>query len=84
MLSVKGEFQNGIATPLTRIEGRDGQMVIITFIEDEIAHKNGDALLADDWDAMLKLVEDCQTNTGIGDLAHQHDHYLYGAPKKED
>jgi len=29
-------------------------------------------------------VEDCVINTGIEDLAHQHDHYLYGMPKKEN
>ena len=35
-----------------------------------------------DCEAIEKLVEDCQSETGIVDLAHEHDHYLYGKPKK--
>lgn len=33
-------------------------------------------------DPFLQLIDRCQVSTGIGDLAHQHDHYLYGTPKK--
>lgn len=84
MLSVKGEFQNGVATPLIEVEGRDGQQVIITFLDEVPAARNGSVQADDDWDAMMKLIEDCQTHTGIGDLAHQHDHYLYGTPKRDD
>lgn len=36
------------------------------------------------WDALTALLEDCQMDTGITDLAHQHDHYLHGTPKRED
>ncbi|MFN8489762.1 MAG: type II toxin-antitoxin system RelB/DinJ family antitoxin [Caldilineaceae bacterium] len=28
-----------------------------------------------DWDNLLSLVEDCTVETGISDLADQHDHY---------
>jgi hypothetical protein len=28
------------------------------------------------------LILECQVDTGIPDLASQHDHYLYGTPKK--
>lgn len=35
------------------------------------------------WDVLVQLVEKCGVETGITDLAHQHDHYLYGKPKKE-
>ena len=38
----------------------------------------------EDWDSMMQLIEECQMNTGIGDLAHQHDHYLYGKPKRSE
>lgn len=36
------------------------------------------------WDSLTALIERCQVNTGITDLAHQHDHYLHGTPKRED
>lgn len=37
----------------------------------------------DEEDEMGKLIETCSMDTGITDLAHQHDHYLYGTPKKQ-
>lgn len=84
ILSVKGEFHNGVASPLTKVEGRDGQQVIITFLDEAAVDRNGSVQPEDDWDAMMKLIDECQTNSGIGDLAHQHDHYLYGIPKRDD
>ena len=33
-------------------------------------------------DSLLNLVAQCKMRTGIEDLAHQHDHYLHGTPKK--
>ncbi|OGO42611.1 MAG: hypothetical protein A2Z04_07615 [Chloroflexi bacterium RBG_16_57_9] len=35
------------------------------------------------WEVLAQLVEDCAVQTGITDLSHQHDHYLYGKPKSE-
>lgn len=29
------------------------------------------------------LLEKCAVDTGIDDLAHQHDHYLYGKAKRD-
>jgi hypothetical protein len=34
------------------------------------------------WAALMELVEKFQMDTGIADLAHEHDHYLYGTPKR--
>jgi hypothetical protein len=80
MLSVKGIFRKGAAFPEETIEGRENQPVIITFLreeDDEIAKE-------DDWDELIRLLEDCSVDTGIEDLAHQHNHYLYGTPKKDE
>jgi len=38
----------------------------------------------DDWEALENLLEECQVETGISDLAQQHDHYLHGTPKREE
>jgi hypothetical protein len=35
-----------------------------------------------EWAAFRQFVEECKIDTGIPDLAHQHDHSLYGKPKK--
>ncbi len=34
------------------------------------------------WEDFFDLVDRCQVQTGIPDLAHQHEHYLYGVPKQ--
>lgn len=34
-------------------------------------------------DDLGKLLKRCQVSTGISDLSDQHDHYLYGTPKRE-
>lgn len=34
----------------------------------------------DEWDL---IIQDCKIDTGIEDLAYQHDHYIYGTPKRE-
>lgn len=92
ILSVKGEFHNGVAAPITKVEGREGQQVIITFLEDLLSQPlpelptiavNGSSTDLED-DPLMKLIAECATDTGIGDLAHEHDHYLYGTPKRGD
>ena len=34
------------------------------------------------WSALKKAIADNQINSGVGDLAKQHDHYIYGTKKK--
>ncbi len=81
MISVKGQFKNGVALPLEPVKDfQDGRSVIITFLDEDVkeissANRNGAKSLAD-------LIAECEVDTGIEDLAAQHDHYLYGKPKK--
>jgi hypothetical protein len=35
------------------------------------------------WKQLTQLIQESQVSSGIGDLAHQHDHYLHGTPKRE-
>lgn len=56
--------------------------------EDELREfynliKNRSQKYKDNHDDLGELLERCQVNTGISDLSFQHDHYLYGNPKKE-
>ncbi len=81
MISVKGKFKNGVALPLEPVEENyEGQSVIITFLEKEArevsAEKTNGAKSLED------LIAECEVDTGIEDLAAQHDHYLYGKSKK--
>ncbi|MBN3891549.1 MAG: hypothetical protein HWQ43_21130 [Nostoc sp. JL31] len=82
MLSVKGTFQNGVVHPNEPIEGHEGQSVIIVFVEENCTPEP--AMPEDsDWDKLRQLIKNCVVDTDISDLAQQHDHYLYGMPKRE-
>ena len=81
MLSVKGTCHNGVARPAEAIGGHNGPAVIITFLEEDALPLQPTTNTAA-WDALQQLVEDCTVKTGMSDLAHQHDHYLYGKPKQ--
>ncbi len=35
------------------------------------------------WDSFMQIISDCQVETGISDLAHQHNHSLYNKPEEE-
>jgi len=37
---------------------------------------------ADAWAKLKKAVKENQINSGLGDLAGQHDYYIYGTEKK--
>ena len=36
-----------------------------------------------EWSALTELLDDSAVDIDIPDLAHEHDHYLYGTPKRE-
>ncbi|MBC8265278.1 MAG: hypothetical protein H8E47_14290 [Anaerolineales bacterium] len=81
MLSVRGVFQNGVVRLVQPIEASDGQSVIITFLDEGVTSPElsvGEPA----WDALAQLVEECAVETGITDLAHQHDYYLHNKPKR--
>lgn len=81
MLAVKGVFEQGRARPIRMIRGREGQPVIITFLDEPIAPETvvqDEAV--DAWLALSQLVDSCAVDTGITDLAHRHDSYLHHSP----
>ena len=90
MVSIKGTFQNGVVQPSEPIADREGQTVIITFVEER-AEKNAETINPDtsntaqaaSWDRLMQSIERNTMDTGIEDLAHQHDHYLHGKQKHE-
>lgn len=80
MVSIKGIFNHGVVHPLEAIAAQEGQQVIITFVEQENPSED---LEGSDWEELNQILADCQVDTGIEDLAHQHDHYIHGTPKRE-
>jgi hypothetical protein len=80
MLSIKGRFQDGVAQPFEPVEGYDGQLVVITFLEESETPSEQDD---NGWERLMQIVERSRMDAGIEDLARQHDHYLYGKPKQD-
>ncbi|MGI8642161.1 MAG: hypothetical protein ACR2MG_19700 [Pyrinomonadaceae bacterium] len=79
MLTIKGKVHNGAVLPLEPIsESYEGKEVVITLPDDsDSENQNG-------WKRLMAVIEENQIDADITDLAHQHDHYLYGTPKRED
>ncbi len=81
MLTIKGHYKDGVVYPAEAPEIREEQDVMIIFPSNE---KTLAEVRETDYDALTKLIEECQMETGISDLAYQHDHYLYGTPKRPE
>ena len=71
MLSIRGRFEKGFIRPDQFVQGREGQTVIITFVEE--VESRGVEQNTDDWAVLMRLVQQNAVETGIVDLAHQHD-----------
>ncbi len=86
MHSVTGTFKNGVVELNESVSWTDGQQVTIT-----VAGKKSDRSTVPPLkpegkvtlDDLLEFIEEYAIDTGIEDLAHQHDHYLYGTPKTD-
>ncbi len=52
--------------------------VIITLVEEKLTDDEND------WQRLFAAIEENQIDADITDLAHNHDHYLYGTPKRKD
>ncbi|MGH9946289.1 MAG: hypothetical protein ACRD6X_03725 [Pyrinomonadaceae bacterium] len=87
MITVRGKIENGKILALEPIDDEfEGRDVEITFDEKPNGSNGSEDLSAieNDWQRLMDAIERNQISTGIGDLAHQHDHFLYGTPKRED
>lgn len=82
MISVKGTIKNGMALPLEPVKATDeGRSVMITFIDDD-SKSPSPVKTSGNSKTLEELIKECEVDTGITDLASQHDHYLYGTPKR--
>ena len=83
-VTVKGTYRDGtveLSDELSAsINRRDGQSVIVTFLEDS---DEGEDIDDSAWSKLDEILANCQVSTGIKDLAAQHDHYIHGTPKRE-
>lgn len=84
MLTIRGRVKDGVVYPAEPVAGYDEEDVLITFLNEQVQPSAHESVQETDYDALTKLINDCQMDTGIEDLAHQHDHYLHGTPKRTE
>ena len=73
--TVKAVYENGSLRLLERIEGlTDQQLLTVTIQSGESESPRSDD------DPVLQVIGICES--GLSDVATQHDHYLYGTPKR--
>lgn len=72
-ISIQAVYKNGVFTPVQRskLKLREGQRVELLIAKDNEEQEPAFALA------------ELAVETGITDLAREHDHYLYGTPRRE-
>ena len=71
-MSCRGRIENGTVVPEDQFPWPDGTRVVV-----EVAQPEGEPSIADRLRSVIGKVKDLPP-----DMAKNHDHYLYGTPKK--
>jgi predicted DNA-binding antitoxin AbrB/MazE fold protein len=81
--NLKAIYEQGVLRLKEPLSLPDGTQVDVTVIAPE-EHDGEPSQVMNDrsWDTLTQLLADCEIDTGVPDLASQHDHYLYGSPKR--
>ena len=77
MQSIKGVFKDGVVHPSEPISYPEAPPVIITFLDVPTNYqtvKVSEEKYQAGWDKLCSVIENCQMETGIADLADQHDY----------
>jgi len=83
--NLKAIYENGVLRleePLPLPEGTEVD-VSVSLAETENG-QHSQKTDAQGWDALAQLLNECAIDTGVTDLAQQHDHYLYGLTKNHE
>ena len=81
--NLKAIYENGVLRLTEPLGLPDGALVDVTVVSHQ--EDNGErsqGMQNQSWGALNQLLADCAIDTGVPDLAQQHDHYLYGIPKR--
>jgi hypothetical protein len=81
-MSVQEQIVDGICDTLRELPEDQLDQVLRFLLDLEQARKPGNSS-ADEPVAPLYRAHTAAVRTGIPDLAHQHDHYLYGLDKRD-
>ena len=77
-MSITATVKNGVIELPAGLDLPDGTEVTIETKEPSAAAEESTTSFADRYSNFIGCVR-----SGVGDLADNHDHYLYGAPKRK-
>ena len=81
--NLKATYEQGVLRLKEPLSLPDGTQVDVTVIAPEEGNGEHTQIMEDSaWDALTQLLADCAIDTGVPDLASEHDHHLYGIPKR--
>ena len=79
--NLKAIYEQGVLRLKQPLSLPDGTQVDVTVTSHET--DSGEQVMdGHSWDTLTQLLAECEIDTGVSDLASQHDHYLYGIPKR--
>jgi len=80
--NLKAIYENGVLRLEEPLPLPEGAEVDVTVSLNETENgKHAQETADQSWDALIDLLNECAIDTGISDLAEQHDQYLYGLTK---
>jgi predicted DNA-binding antitoxin AbrB/MazE fold protein len=81
--NLKAIYEKGLLRLETTLPLPEGAEVDVTVTTHEGDNGETSQKIPDQsWDALTQLLAECAIDTGVPDLARQHDHYIYGIPKR--
>jgi predicted DNA-binding antitoxin AbrB/MazE fold protein len=81
--NLKAIYEKGLLRLETTLPLPEGAEVEVTVTTHEGDNGETSQKIQDQsWDALTQLLAECAIDTGVPDLARQHDHYIYGIPKR--
>ena len=79
--NLKAIYEQGVLRLKEPLSLPDGTQVDVTVTSHDKDNEPSQVMDGRSWDTLTQLLADCEIDTGVPDLASQHDHYLYGIPK---
>lgn len=80
--TVNGHYKDGVVTLDKPVEGLEEADVTVTLTPHPAQVLK--PMTQEGWAFLTKILDEAKVETGIPDLAHEHDHYIHGTPKRGD
>jgi predicted DNA-binding antitoxin AbrB/MazE fold protein len=80
--NLKAIYENGVLRLKEPLPLPEGTQVNVTVTSPDEETEVSEGMKDKSWETLTQLIAECAIDTGISDLAEQHDHYLYGIQKK--